>query len=329
MTVIRQGHSGLVEKPNRIINPFMRYDQRHASTSAQKIDVDAAGGQLYTLDRWFVDDTHSGGSIDMWREAFSPGQQEVPGEPRYFMRYQAATPSGGTQPVRILQRIEDVTSLIGDTGVHLYVRADTAVDLDVTLVQKFGSGGGSADVVLAAYSQPLTSAWAELRHQFDLPSILGKVIGSGGDDCIELRLSFPENTAIIFDLANVSVVEGAAKPAHELWRSMQTEFGLCQRFYEKTYSLDVVPGTAITDGVVGTGGQPNSNIGWGHFYQVPKRSVPTHTYYDTLGNINRVSANFGGNIVVTFGGNTEFNFWGGFPGTPDYTHFHYTAEAEL
>ena len=83
-------------------------------------------------------------------------------------------------------------------------------------------------------------------------------------------------------IAHVSLVEGDATNEDDPFsqRHIQQEVALCQRYFYKTYDLDVAPGTVTDAGVIGC------NVFNGAFtyapasYAVPMRDTPTAVVYN-------------------------------------------------
>ena len=85
-------------------------------------------------------------------------------------------------------------------------------------------------------------------------------------------------------------------------RSFGQELALCQRYYQKSYEYNVVPGTSVTGTYRGlVPGSTNSNAASNGFtptfyaFKVPMRATPNYAYYDAAGNISKFS-------TLTFGG---------------------------
>jgi len=117
-------------------------------------------------------------------------------------------------------------------------------------------------------------------------------------------------------------------------RPYGTELQLCQRYYEKSYSIDVVPGTATANGLVymSTGTSTAGDKAHTAFFKVEKRSNPSISYWDSPGNASRVDS--GGtnrvgaiNFQNTVSVNIRQNAGGGY-GSADLG-FHFVASAEL
>lgn len=67
------------------------------------------------------------------------------------------------------------------------------------LVQYFGTGSATTPVVTNLISQnPLTTSWVCYVGSVTLPSVVGKVLGAGGDDATYLQICFPLTTTRLF-----------------------------------------------------------------------------------------------------------------------------------
>jgi len=138
------------------------------------------------------------------------------------------------------------------------------------------------------------------------------------------------------DIANVQLEEGSTATPFE-FRPISTELSLCQRYYYKTYNLNVVPGTATfvgaAMGVVNSGGYPLMS---GLTLKTTMRSSPNVVFYnpndgqtalpicDDASPVNNTST------YLTTAGQDRIIMYtnsGLSPGNGCYTHF--TASAEL
>lgn len=75
-------------------------------------------------------------------------------------------------------------------------------------------------------------------------------------------------------------------------RNIQEELAKCQRYYEKSYDIDVNPGTSTFSGMtqIGTGANTSGLFAATATFAVPKRSTPTIVIYDDAGNSSKVTA---------------------------------------
>ena len=117
-------------------------------------------------------------------------------------------------------------------------------------------------------------------------------------------------------------------------RPYGTELALCQRYYEKSYSIDVVPGTATANGLIymSTGNNVAGDKAVTATFKVEKRTNPSISYWDSPGNASRVDS--GGTNRVgainwqnTVSVNIRNNAGGGY-GSADIG-WHFVASAEL
>lgn len=119
-----------------------------------------------------------------------------------------------------------------------------------------------------------------------------------------------------------------------------------QRYYEKSYGMDVAPGTNTTRDMshVTDELQTNKYRSFSIPFKVEKRIIPAPTVYDKLGNINKVSyvsGSSGTSWVFTDNGTpsswsindrtgkTSFAIRYGFGGTTGGIAIHWTADAEI
>jgi hypothetical protein len=82
-----------------------------------------------------------------------------------------------------------------------------------------------------------------------------------------------------FYITGVQLEKGSTATAFD-YRPYGTELSLCQRYYEKSYDIEVVPGTATTTGGVNLIRADGSG-GLSVPFTVPKRATPTVTVYAT------------------------------------------------
>jgi hypothetical protein len=125
------------------------------------------------------------------------------------------------------------------------------------------------------------------------------------------------------------------------FRSIGQELALCQRYYEKSYNQDVVPGTANVLGIAAFGGFTTSTttsfLGIAPVqYAVVKRATATVTAFDATGASGvatrfqlGVSSNNGQNWTVDASGTKGFNSYSSGTSASTGFYFQWTASAEL
>ncbi|MCW3478798.1 hypothetical protein OL229_04350 [Neisseriaceae bacterium JH1-16] len=198
----------------------------------------------------------------------------------------------------------------------------------------------------------LTSQWQKFVITVDLPSIAGKIIGTNGDDYLAVQFYLDAGVTIatalpgmgqqniVFDLARVQCAEGAADTPCEP-RHIQTELALCQRYFCKTFPLNVAPAQntgfiGVVSGrqvTAGSAGATNS-LTW--TYPVRMRAAPAIVTYNPQaanGQVRNLDQNVdcsGTGIAMTNDWMTLFNYLGSASSVASSANgVHATADAEL
>ena len=214
----------------------------------------------YTADRWLQ---YAAGSstITVTRQQFTAGQTEVPGNPRYYYRYDN-TPDPNTSWLELFYRIEHVRRF-SDVPVTLsfWMRASKAQsgEDEVRLTQNFGSSG-STKVSILSPRFDIHTYWKKYEFTFDLPSITGKTINA--NNFLEIHWLRVDNAVAAdtyYDIAQVQLEYGrGATPFEE--RPYAEEFQLCERFYQ------LIGAIGNASGDHGTSGYNGGNTGGFHAY---------------------------------------------------------------
>ena len=282
---------------NKIINGNFDIWQRGNSQTANGYG---------SVDRWASYTIGSTQSIS--RQAFTLGQNDVPGEPEYYYRNAVTSVAGAGNYSLHYQKIEGVRTLAGKTATFTFwAKADAAKDIVVEFEQDFGSGGSpSAEVNgLGVTTCSLTTSWQKFSFTVNLPSIAGKTIGSNGDDKVFVIFWFDAGSDFnsrtnslgqqsgTFDIARVSLVEGDATGETDPFspRHIGQEMLLCFRYYQKHAMLLAAAGNAW----VGGSGPANS-----HSTYTRLRAVPTISFTPTSGSGSSVGYIPNGNGVEGF-----------------------------
>ncbi len=196
------------------------------------------------------------GSADRWRnlnngstktasqQAFTPGQTDVPNNPKYFLRHVVTSVAGASNYVVTYQPIEGVETLAGTTAtLSFWAKADANKNIAVEFGQYFGSGGSPSSQVSGIGSQlvALTTSWTKYTITLDIPSISGKTLGTDGNDWLSMSFWFDAGSSNdsrsaslgqqsgTFDIAQVQLEEGSSATPFEQ-RFYETELLLCQRY---------------------------------------------------------------------------------------------------
>lgn len=223
---------------NAIINGNFDHWQRGTSLSA-------ATGNRFLADRWRSGS--DGTTIAPSRQAFAPGQTDVPNEPTYFHRNVVSSSAGAGNNAIFIQKIEGVRTLAGQTAtLSFYAKADAAKNIVVEFVQNFGTGGSpSAEVnAIGVATLALTTTFQEFTVTAAIPSIAGKTIGTDGNDTLSVFVWFDAGSNFnartnslgqqsgTFDIAQVQLEAGSVATPFER-RPVGVELALCQRYFQR------------------------------------------------------------------------------------------------
>lgn len=213
---------------NKIINGNFDIWQRGTNTGTWAAPI----LNYYWADRWVANSNGTGGTGSMSRQAFTPGQTDVPGEPTYFLRWQiTSAPSGqSVGSCWIEQRVEDVRTLAGKTATLSFYAKGTGTLPNIYATQVFGSGGSTLVALTLASNVVLNSTWTKYTYTFTYPSISGKSIGP--NSYVGITINVPVNSTYTLDLAQVQFEEGSVATPFEQ-RPLGTELSLCQRYYQR------------------------------------------------------------------------------------------------
>lgn len=329
-----------IKNDNYIINGNFDFWQRNTSQTSNGYGSDDRWANRYAGGLTYM--THS-------RQSFTIGQTDVPGNPKYFSRTDEGGAVSSSDYIIKEHRIENVSTLSGKTAtLSFYAKANSSLNISTELAQYFGSGGSSTVVGIGVNKVAVSTSWQKFELTFDIPSISGKTVGSGGDDYLVVIIWFSggsdynsRNDSLgfqtgIFDISQVKLEEGdSATPF--IPRPLEQELALCQRYYWKSYDLDTVPGSSTSIGYTAfqlddVDAATRSFVVVVEF-PVVMRTIPTITCYSYLngasgyvvaGGVVNKTANISGV------GQRSFRVYGvGNSVTYGLTAFQATADAEL
>lgn len=245
------GISGSFGEDRGVINGSFDFWQRGFSFTANG----------YTADRFRME--LSGGTVTTARQDFSLGDVLGGNNPRRFLRQAVSGQSTSGHYAKIEQRLEDVRSFAGqEVTVSFWAkRSAGAGDCSLQFVQNFGAGGSpSAAVSTPVVKFALTGSWARYSATFTVPAVAGKTLGTDGNDYASIVLWTSAGSTlsteasalgvqtITVDLWGVKIERGqVASPF--IPRHFADELALCQRYYEKSYPLEIPPANSTFDGI--------------------------------------------------------------------------------
>jgi len=220
---------------NKLINGGFDIWQRGTSQTSDGYGSD---------DRWL--NSHSGSTKTASRQTFTLGQTDVPASPKYWSRTVVTSAAGSANYCHKRQAVESVLSFAGQTvTLSFWAKADASKNIAIEFKQSFGTGGSpSADVNGASVTTvALTSTWARYTVTANIPSISGKILGTDGNDNLQIVFWFDAGSSFnsrtnslgqqsgTFDIANVQLESGTVATPFEQ-RPIGLELNLCQRFYQ-------------------------------------------------------------------------------------------------
>ncbi len=269
---------------NVIINGSMQIDQRNAG-NAQTITAGAA--LAYTIDQWYAYCT--GANVT--------GQQVTGTSPnRNNYRF---TGAASVTKIGFAQRIESANCqhLANNTAT---LSVDLANSLLTTVTwTAWYANTGNAFGTLASPTKTLIATGT-----FTVDSTLKRYstnisIPSAATTGIEIEFSVAAQTSGTWTIGRVQLEAGSLATPFEN-KPIQDVLNLCRRYYEKSYNLDIVPGTATDVGQVGWMGV-NSYIPWTTvFFKASKfGSVSVTLYGTTTGASGKIFNNVMGEINGT------------------------------
>jgi len=301
---------------NVIINGGFDFSQRVTSYTTHNSVAD----DVYCFDRWYALTQTAAEEVLRWNIASATGAQPGPFVAR-LLQHQAAA-----QRIGLAQIVEGMNSwpLRGQT-ITLQAKA-ACVQTDITLRYAILEWTGTCDTVTSDVVKDWTSGTYTANNFFLATGLTVVAVGSTAlthvdaiasavpiaitlsgtvsASCNNLIVLFwSEGTMAQHDeivLSGVDCHIGAART----WspRPVAQELALCQRYYEKSYNIDVAPGTAYAAGaLMGSSSSPMMSTGTLGLYlqYAPKRIVPTPTLYDFVGASGKCSRVTWGSTLLT------------------------------
>lgn len=255
---------GALDPDNRIINGAFAFWQRGTSQTTTGYG---------SADRWQF--AQSGGTTTQSRQSFAVGDTLGNSSPSFFLRNSISGQSLASHFAQTSQRLEGVNSYASQTITVLgWARRSSGTgNMAMSLDQSFGTGGTpSASINGTGQTVTLTSSWAAFAVTFSVLSITGKTLGSNGNDFLAVNFwtsagsDFNSRTnslgiqIIDVDLWGIHIKVGThTTAAVDLYNQPELgpELARCQRYFSKSYSIDITPGTAAAVGaaVINTGPQ--------------------------------------------------------------------------
>ncbi len=295
---------------NRVQNGNFDLWQRGPSVS---LSASTSPQHKYAADRWGLAVQPHGGTsaaCSVSRQEFTLGQTTVPGEPKYFSRITnttAGTSLGTASYHGYFHNIEDIRSFSPNEKVTIsfYARSSIA-DKIIAARTQFHDTSNANNARVSTFT--LTSSWAKYSFTVTYPDLTDIGASLVADDLasrptwLQIGFFFQQGSDAFLgngttlgwqgtgdiDIAQVQVESGTVATPFET-RSFGEELLLCQRYYEKSYDINIAQGSASTLGVHQESPTPAGNHTTTHNvkYKVRKCKQPTVTTYDPVdGSLN-------------------------------------------
>jgi hypothetical protein len=349
---------------NRIINGDMRIDQRNAGAS---VTINNGTSVAYPVDRFSGTYSAVSGAMTLQQSTDVPSAQG-------FTNSVVATVTtanaslGTTETVRFEQRIEGFNTADLGFGASGASSITFSFWVKSSLTGTFGgslrnSGSGGNRVYVFSYSISAANTWEKKTV-----TVVGDTTGTwetGNGTGLILQLSLGAGTDRIgatgswgstfllgatgqvnligtlgatFYITGVQLEAGSVATPFER-RPYGTELALCQRYFEKTFPVDVAPVNAAGQSSAeiflsgsANGGGFGGNMYFGYPWKVTKRAAPTVTAFNTRDTVAGTWSTFDGTTranTAPFFENANTNGVSGYIARGTLSIAAMTASAEL
>jgi hypothetical protein len=314
---------------NKIINGGFEVWQRGGTGG-----YSPTAGAMEGADRWFTWWNGTGGTRSVSRSTFALGQTAVPDNPKYHMTINTSVIGSGQSVTDFWQKVENVNTFAGQTATlsFWFKSTSAATQASPFITQNFGTGGSpstAVDTFLTTVSVSSANTWTRYSATITLPSISGKTLGTSGDH-IMIGIRFLTSVACTIDLSSVQLEQGSVATPFEQ-RPIGTELALCQRYYQKSYTQSVAPGTVSQNGALTVFYNATYGATFGFQFRTTMRAAPSITLYSqSSGTVSRVDSIGVGDSTYTLGevGDSGVRYLLLGSGTSGCV-FHYEASSEL
>lgn len=292
----------------------------------------------YLADRWLSCSSSAS------RQEFSPGQTDVPGNARFFMRMEI-DPLINNAHSFLEQLISGgIRRLAGkEVTLSFYAKSSIAGNkLACFYGQDFGTGGSPSDYNSTETDTfTLSTEWQRFASTFTFDDISGKTFGTDNNDRLWVALAVSNygechcgdgglgTQTGIFDISNVKLELGSIATDYER-KDPNLELQKCLSYYCNSYSSNTLVGTGTVIGAKHL--VAASTCTWDYIaFPTKMKSIPIVTIYSTLNGApgyitTSGDANISASIINT--GQASSNII--FSSTVGLGYrYHWTADCEL
>lgn len=250
----------------------------------------------------------------------------------------------GIYSVIIGQRVESFLSQelynnnpSGKVSVAVWVKSDTATSINLVLYSATAQDNFSGETVILNSTKTFTAnnTWQQVKWE-------GISVTAAMVNGIEALFTINTPAAVGADgsdkdirITNCQLNKGEVIEQFSLaGLNPEGELALCQRYYEKTYNIDVSPGTVSQTGQLHHNHPGGVNVEGYYVYKVTKRGTPTVTFYNPQNGAagswrNNTNAQNLGMSPANSGSNASSYIISSVPsGAPEIVG-HLTVEAEI
>lgn len=329
---------------NLLINGGFDFAQRQTPAT-----LTSYANGAYGLDRWYVLGNSGATDIQVARvDESGSGNSHYSG--------QIKNNNAGTKYVGLAQALEHqhTIPLRGRPVIFQFnAKASSSRNLRAAIVEWTGTGdtiafGGAVgkDPVNTWTSTNYTAGNFFRSTSFTLCAVSGSLAATSSYATFSVTgtVSSSANNLIVmvwdesatpiagtFNLREAGLYDGAVERDWQP-RSLQDELALCRRYYEKSYNVDIAPGTVSGDGFWHNLGPASgtSAIRQAYPYRVEKRVTPTVAIYDFDGNVGKCNRGAADKVAtVAIDGTTNVTVICSDATSAQGIGFHVTAAAEL
>ncbi len=268
-----------LSRPNLAINSNFDFWQEGTSLSGVVgVQRTNDGGFTYSI----------GSTYSVSRQEFAVGQTSVPNGPKYYKRVEVSSIAGAGNFCVEVFRVEALEETAGkQVTFSVWLKADANKNISVEFQQRFGTGG-SSDVNTIVKKQQIGTTWARYSFTATMPSISGKTIGTtpgrvgvalwfdAGSDKNSRTDSLGHQSGT-FDMAQCKFEIGPTATDWEPY-NLADELVKCQRYCEKSYNIEVAPGTATSMGAAHFG-FVRTNVSGGLRFKTKKVYAPSISFW--------------------------------------------------
>lgn len=321
---------------NRIINGDMGIWQRGTSFTAPG----------YTSDRWYF---NAGGvnSPSLTRNPITPGSFSGIEAPALAKVSYGTITDATNHFVVYEQLIENVTTFAGATvtiSFKVFNSGAAGRQIAVEVRQNFGTGGSATVSGIGSQKFSLVAGINVITLSVAIPSVSGKTVGANnslgfafwataGSAWNSRSASLGAQTGDVH-FTEVQIEQGAGATLFGK-RLPMLELALCLRYYEKSYNLDVVPGSIAQAGRVNQFfNQTQGGPSYGEVRYTVRKRIPASVvvYASETGTLGRTSGSNGidsTSTTISANGETGFGVTTVNAALNFGLSFHWTSDAEL